>query len=142
MIGTKHVVRQGDTLWDLSNKYLGDSSKWPLIYSHNNTPSIVKLTGNSIPEQDVIHVGQVLYIPESSLKAGNTPIRYVHAKSKAAQYEQYKDSVFLKGIQAPVTKMRIDKISEANFDRKLHKELTLRYLLARKYDNDSINALF
>ena len=142
MIGTRHVVRQGDTLWDISNEYLGDPAKWSLIYSHNNSPSIVKLTGSSIPEQDVIHVGQVLYIPDSSPKPVNAAIRYVYAKSKAVQYEKYKDSIFLRGVQAPITKMRIDQISEANFDRKLHKELTLRYLLARKYDNDNINALF
>jgi len=138
MIGTRHVVRQGDTLWDISNEYLGDPAKWSLIYSHNNSPSIVKLTGSSIPEQDVIHVGQVLYIPDSSPKPVNAAIRYVYAKSKAVQYEKYKDSIFLRGVQAPITKMRIDQISEANFD----KELTLRYLLARKYDNDNINALF
>ncbi|HED17796.1 MAG TPA: LysM peptidoglycan-binding domain-containing protein [Gammaproteobacteria bacterium] len=138
MIGTKYTVKENDTLWDLSGKFFGDSGKWPLIYSHNNSPAIIKLTGSAIPEQDVIHVGQVLYIPDAVSKKGPERIRYVYAQSKALQYEELKDSVFLKGISAPATKMRIDQITEANFDRKQHKQLTLRYHLARKISNEAM----
>lgn len=31
----KHVVESGDTLWSISEKYLGDPLKWPRIYQSN-----------------------------------------------------------------------------------------------------------
>ena len=104
MLGTKYVVKQDDTLWDLSNKFLGDPTKWPLIYKHNNTSSVVKLTGSSIPEQDIIHVGQVLYIPEKNAKPTTIPgkpVHYIHFKSKARQYEKHKTRYFCKALQHP-----------------------------------------
>jgi hypothetical protein len=30
-----HVVDQGDTLWDLSGRYYGDSYEWPRVWSYN-----------------------------------------------------------------------------------------------------------
>ncbi|HEY0840740.1 MAG TPA: LysM peptidoglycan-binding domain-containing protein [Vulgatibacter sp.] len=33
--GRKHVVEKGDTLWDLSEKYLGSPWYWPKVWSHN-----------------------------------------------------------------------------------------------------------
>ena len=31
----EHVVRQGDTLWDLAKSYLNDPFRWPMIYEAN-----------------------------------------------------------------------------------------------------------
>jgi hypothetical protein len=33
----EHVVRRGDTLWDLARTYLGDPFKWPSIFEVNRT---------------------------------------------------------------------------------------------------------
>jgi hypothetical protein len=33
----EHVVRRGDTLWDLARTYLGDPFKWPSIFEANRT---------------------------------------------------------------------------------------------------------
>lgn len=145
MLGTKYVVREDDTLWDLSNKFLGDPTKWPLIYKHNNTSSVVKLTGSSIPEQDIIHVGQVLYIPGKDSKPTTIPgkpVHYIHFKSKARQYEKYKNSVFLQGVAAPVSKVKLDQISSIKVDSKKEKEYALRLMLARRISNESIQKFF
>jgi hypothetical protein len=33
--GDNHMVRDGDTLWDLSGKYMGSSYEWPRLWSYN-----------------------------------------------------------------------------------------------------------
>ncbi|MGQ0813543.1 MAG: LysM peptidoglycan-binding domain-containing protein [Gemmatimonadota bacterium] len=33
----QHVVRPGDTLWDLANQYLSDPFRWPMIFEANRT---------------------------------------------------------------------------------------------------------
>src|SRR6476620_4722624 len=33
--GTQHTVVRGDTLWDLSQKYLGSPWYWPKVWSYN-----------------------------------------------------------------------------------------------------------
>jgi len=105
MLGTKYIVRENDTLWDLSNKFLQDPNKWPLIFNHNNSTQVIKQTGTPINDEDIIHVGQVLYIPGSEIKPATKPIKYVHFKSKARQYEKFKNSVFMQGVKAPITKI-------------------------------------
>jgi hypothetical protein len=49
----KYEVRQGDTLWDISNAFYRDPFLWPLIWKSN--PSIV--------DADLIYPGNVLIIP-------------------------------------------------------------------------------
>ena len=45
MVGKKHVVAKGDTLWVLSRKYYGDPFKWGRIYNANigviKTPDLI-----------------------------------------------------------------------------------------------------
>src|SRR5450432_1886140 len=33
--GTAHTVEKGDTLWDLSQRYLGSPWYWPKVWSYN-----------------------------------------------------------------------------------------------------------
>src|SRR5258708_38922059 len=33
--GTQHTVQKGDTLWDLSQRYLGSPWYWPKVWSYN-----------------------------------------------------------------------------------------------------------
>ena len=145
MLGTKYTVQKGDTLWDLSGKHLGDPNKWPLLFSHNNSSQVIKLTGSPIPEQDVIHVGQTLYIPEKETTPVANPgatVKYAHFKSKAKEFEQYKDSIFMRGVVAPVTKINIANIKNIVPDTKKDKEYALRLMLARKISNQHIQGLF
>lgn len=145
MLGTKYTVKNGDSLWDISEQFLGDPTKWSLIYKHNNTSEIVKLTGTSILEQDIIHVGQTLYIPDESSNTTTSiskPIRYAHFKSKAKQFEKYKDSIFMRGIDAPVSRVKLDQISSIKLESKKEKEYALRIMLARKINNENIQKFF
>lgn len=145
MPGTKYTVKKDDSLWDISKNLLGDPTKWPTIYKHNNSAEIVKLTGKAISNEDVIFVGQILYIPEqtSANQAQNSqPVRYAHFKSKAQQYEKFKNSIFLKGIQAPITRVNIANVSSISTHSKKDKEYALRIMLARKISNENISSLF
>ena len=49
----KYTIRQGDTLWDISNAFYRDPFLWPLIWKSNP----------SIDNPDLIYPGNVLVIP-------------------------------------------------------------------------------
>lgn len=53
--GDTYVVQDGDSLWSIAQKLLGDGSRWIEIYELNNL------------QTTVIHPGQVLKIPRSNL---------------------------------------------------------------------------
>jgi len=50
---TEYVIKQGDTLWDISNTYLKDPFLWPIIWKANP----------SIANPDMIFAGSKLAIP-------------------------------------------------------------------------------
>ncbi|MBQ6595976.1 MAG: LysM peptidoglycan-binding domain-containing protein, partial [Lentisphaeria bacterium] len=50
----EHVVRTGDTLWNIARKYYGSGAKWKLIYEANKS---------AIKKQDFLEPGTVLAIP-------------------------------------------------------------------------------
>lgn len=52
--GTIHVVQEGDTLWDLSARYLSDPWKWPSIYEANSA---------IIADPHWIYPGQRIWFP-------------------------------------------------------------------------------
>jgi LysM repeat protein len=49
-----HVVRPGDTLWGISQQYLGDPFQWPRIFQQNRPP---------IDDPDLIYPAERLRIP-------------------------------------------------------------------------------
>jgi hypothetical protein len=65
-MGVQHIVRRGDSLWNLSGHYLGDSRRYEDIRSYHN--HYVRLNGSrpeffAIENPDLIYVGQILMIP-------------------------------------------------------------------------------
>ena len=80
MLGTKYTVKKGDTLWELSNKFLGDPTKWPEIYAHNNKTFVTTVTNSKIIDPDLIFVNQTIYIPGKA-KPG-TPKKIVPPSAK------------------------------------------------------------
>jgi len=68
MVGRLYIVKKGDTLWDISQRFLGDPRAYHLIYKHNNIPLITALTKSKIVDVDLIFVGQKIYIPELNSK--------------------------------------------------------------------------
>lgn len=68
-----HTVVKGDTLWDISRKYIGDATNWPEIYDINR---------NKIKDPHWIYPGQVLYI-----KKGTSVQKQVEKKIKVQTKE-------------------------------------------------------
>jgi len=64
MIGRLYIVKKGDTLWDIAERFFGNPRYYPLIFKHNNIPLIVALTKSKIVDADLIYVGQQIYIPD------------------------------------------------------------------------------
>jgi len=88
MLGRQYTVQQNDSLWSIAKTHLQDHNKWPLLFEHNNKPEVSQKTGSIIDHQDLIFIGQKLYIPDLSSKVINsvsqTPkVRYAYFKSKA-----------------------------------------------------------
>jgi LysM repeat protein len=67
MLGKAYKVKFGDTLWDISQRELGNASRWPELFEHNNSQMVSAKTGFKIVDPDLIFIGQTLYIP------GQTP---------------------------------------------------------------------
>ena len=53
-----HVVKKGDTLWDLAKTYLGDAFQWPQIY---------KLNTETIRDPHWIYPGQLFKLPGGAM---------------------------------------------------------------------------
>jgi len=88
MLGTKYTVKKGDTLWDLSNEFLGDPTKWPEVYEHNNKTFVTTVTNSKIVDPDLIFVNQTLYIPGKA-KPG-TPKKQVPPSAKPKPFGKAK----------------------------------------------------
>jgi LysM repeat protein len=84
MADTRYVVRPGDSLWEIARAHLGDGSRWPVLYQHNNSPEVVQLTGMRIANPDLIFVGQTIYIPDRTAPAGTAAPPGAAAPSAAA----------------------------------------------------------
>ena len=69
-----HTVKAGDTLWDLSEKYLKDPKRWPEIWEYNNDafvrlPAANKMRPSvAIKSPHLIFVGQKLLVPTKPVK--------------------------------------------------------------------------
>lgn len=68
-----YIVKEGDTLWGLSGRFLGNPYEWPRMYAYNNRPDIVRRTGKGIKDPDLIFRGQKLMLPVAPGAPKNKP---------------------------------------------------------------------
>jgi nucleoid-associated protein YgaU len=62
----RHTVRQGDSLWSLAHRYLGNGTKWQEILDEHNRAASRPGPRNGIwpiDDPDLIFVGQTIMIP-------------------------------------------------------------------------------
>ena len=68
IISLQHTIKQGDSLWSLASRYLGDGTRWRMIYDHHNN-EVARFGPQpqnrifAIDDPDLIFVGQTLWIP-------------------------------------------------------------------------------
>lgn len=90
MTPTTHIVKAGDTLWDLSQKYLQDPKRWAEIWDYNNDafvrlPAANKMRPSmAIKNPHLIFVGQKLLVPTVKGKTQyRTPVDSTKGKQVA-----------------------------------------------------------
>jgi len=72
-MGVQHVVRRGDSLWNLAGRYLDDHRRYDDIRTYHN--QYVRQNGSrreffAIDNPDLIYVGQILMIPGRGERVG------------------------------------------------------------------------
>jgi LysM repeat protein len=63
MATNTYIVKNGDTLWDISEKFLGSPYEWPRLWKHNNRKAVIASTGRAILNPDLIYPGQKIALP-------------------------------------------------------------------------------
>ena len=63
MATNTYIVKNGDTLWGISEKHLGSPYEWPRLWKHNNRKSVIAITGRAISNPDLIYPGQKIALP-------------------------------------------------------------------------------
>ena len=62
----RHRVIEGDSLWRLSHRYLGNGKRWPLIFDFHNAEAArfgVHSRLMPIEDENLIYVGQTIMVP-------------------------------------------------------------------------------
>jgi len=107
-----YVVKKGDTLWDISLKYLDSPYEWPRIWRHNNRKDIIAVTGKGIKNPDLIYPGQKLLLPLIDTKQPtNSGIKSRQpSRSQASQSNSLMEK--LKDIKTPIAiKYNLEEIA-------------------------------
>lgn len=65
MVGSPYTIKQGDTLWGIASRKLGDPKRWRELWDHNNSDAVVRVTKTRIPDPDLIFAGQTIYVSRS-----------------------------------------------------------------------------
>lgn len=63
---SKYIIKKGDTLWGIADRFLGNGTKWPTIYDLNKKVlnDALKSRGQSLNNPHLIYPGTILQIPK------------------------------------------------------------------------------
>lgn len=76
MPGSLYRVRRGDTLWGLSQRFLGDGAAWPEFMQRHNTKVEIGFGGDLIRHPDRLAIGQQLHLPMGIDAGGREQLQY------------------------------------------------------------------
>ncbi|TAA48555.1 LysM peptidoglycan-binding domain-containing protein [Corallincola spongiicola] len=106
----EYIVKNGDTLWDISAKLLGSPFEWPRLWRHNNRRDVISKTGRAIRNPDLIYPGQKLLIPTLST---STPKPLIDKGMQRRQPDKPLSEI-LPTIKAPISlSYKLDDIQQA-----------------------------
>ena len=103
MSGKLHIVKEGDTLWDLSDEFLKDPFAWPDLWENNR----------HIEDPHWIYPGDSIYLGDS-IREGN--VLQVEKKNKYPCNATISDSALPKGKGLTVANAGCDDGDERNSD--------------------------
>ncbi len=86
LLTSAYIVKQGDTLWDLSEEFLQDPFKWPDLWEKNR----------HIQDPHWIYPGDSIYMGEEQQAPVEEPVKVVVKKSNC---EATADSTLPKGVE-------------------------------------------
>jgi nucleoid-associated protein YgaU len=63
--GLRYIVRSGDTLWSIAQRFYGEGTAWPRLMERHNMKVSIGQGGRWIANPDLIWPGQWLHVPTS-----------------------------------------------------------------------------
>ena len=80
-----HKVKSGETLWAISKQHFGQGHLWPSIYIYNNLPDAVRQRGHRLINPNLIHPGDVIFLPPTGHSAPKPRISAPPAATSSAR---------------------------------------------------------
>jgi len=70
-----YLVKQGDTLWDISKKFFTSPYQWPRLWKYNNRKDVIAYTGRGIKNPDLIYPEQKLLLPITAAEQQKSSVK-------------------------------------------------------------------
>lgn len=102
-----HVVAQGDTMWDLSGRYYGDTYEWPRMWSYNA----------HITNPHWIYPGDIVYLRDDNGGSGTAQPGHQQANSQSNAGKPMAEGMYLP-VGGYITKDEVQYVGRITASRK------------------------